>query len=459
MPVVSTIMALYGISPTEPLKHGSFVIVRGDSLKDYASTHLGYDETLIGFDDLGHWGADAFIIHAVDGHDRNLQTLAETSESEILYFISVLSCCYWIYFDLRHTIQLQHEAYHLRGSRRYTFKAGSRARHDRKEHLARGFTTLIRKPPIEVNDVAFGRVIEHPLFTPLFDLLSVDDRSDLQSRLLKATRSIYFAFSATTNESQLLRSIASIDTLLAPPPDEVRSIFKSVGQGEVSVKHHIRALLGETLLGNVIRFRETWRKVGAPPLYAYDQRNQVAHEGEMCDDGTVVDAYRLAVRVLLSIAQLATIFESRYHLVSELHSKFATAKLYGGALHLKACTHSGYPWLDRGMPDFLPFVISRYFRIQGDVEFEKRMQNIRSAVYVLVQQRDVAPEIAYQALQQVALASNCLPAKDEVIAGIDAAIDRHSAIRHAVFCRRGSQLAWVINDDATWNAAADTLWD
>lgn len=459
MAMYSTVFALHGIAPEEPLNIGAFTIVRSDGLKDYAETHLGFDEHVMGAHRLKQWDAESVVIHTVDSVALEIDAVASKSEEEVLYFVSILSLCFWIFHDLKHTIQLSHEAFDLRGSQRFTFKAGSQAICDRAEHLGRGYTTLICNPPIEVNALTFQRVTEHPLFKPLFDVLLSDDRSDLRCRLLKSVRSIYFALSSNTNESQLILSIAAIDALLDPPKEELRTSLGKSERANVLVKNHIRVLLGETALVNIIRFRDSWQRHGASPFYAYDQRNLVVHDGELCDYGTVVDGYRLAIRVLLSVAQLASNFESRLDLVSALHSLFATKGMSGRAEHLLVHADIGYPWLVNGMPDFLPFVISRYFGIHRQSDSEKDNQNWHKAIRVLVQQRGLNVDVAYQALQQVSWTSYSMPKETDVMEFYDDDIDLHHIMKHAVFCRQGSPLAWVINEDETWKTAASTMWE
>ena len=450
---ISTIIPIYGIAPTEALVYEHFAIVSKESLPQFAELRLGYRKDLTGFDLSWFHSADAYVICTARTELEDLSEISDMLEAEITYFTAVLSAAFWIHSDLHRTLQLSHEAYTLRGSSRLTIVAGSRAHSSREEHVGRGHSTLTYNPPLPIGSAGFKRMLAHPFFKPAFECLLSLQRTELCKQLLNSIRSMYFAYSANTGEGQLVGAITSIDALLYLSQNERNKVSSILSPENSKVKNLIRSLIGEQNLNNVIRFHDKWHKKEDAPLHSYNQRNKVVHDGELTDYSTVVDSYRLALRVIFSVAQIVRQYESRTDLVVELDARFDQCWEVGGAAHVAALKSFGFAWVRNGMPDFLPFVISRFYRLQSEVASDQLVKNTRSAMQVIMHQRGVAPIIAYRALQQISFRGETLPPFSDVSLHINDQEELKSSLHFAVHCRAGSPLAWIIYEDELWKEA------
>lgn len=205
------------------------------------------------------------------------------------------------------------------------------------------------------------RIYQHPLFRSLFDCLQSANRSDSDTRLLNAVRLLYFSYSAHYPEAQLIGAVGCIDACLSTTRQEqttLKTKFARLEGRQFKPGRLVTALFGMQRLENISEISANEFERDRIPN-VIQRRNDVVHNGASCTDVDACNAFRLAVRVLLSVANSRQHYPTRIVVVAELIRRHDECNETGGALEQDVTLV--YPWFDNGMPDFLPFLLSSYF--------------------------------------------------------------------------------------------------
>lgn len=430
-------------SPDGVVRFPGFELVDGARVLEYLSVSVGNLQTRADIELLLNPGeSDTYIV--VSTADSHTDGEAEQLEHQCLLCSSVLSIALWIHSDLRYTVHLRHEAYMVKGNSSCYIPTGRGSIRRRQEHASRGFMVYTVSVPYTVNQEYAVKTSQHPLFSALFALCAEPNRTEMMDRILGACRQLYFGYSAHFPEAQLIGAVSCIDALISTTPDERTSILLRFERGRfkekmLSPNYLLKPLLGLQQLEKVVRFQNSSPSKESV-FTAYDIRNNIVHNGATCTDIEACTAFRLAVRCLITVADAGRAFVLREDLVAKLLSSMDSSYLSGGAL--ASSEFFDYPWIDSGMPDFLPFVVSRFFA-EGDGHHKAlTIESLAKSCRVITHQRDVTFEQAFLAVQQSQLLTN-------VEFSVEAVRERYSALQgdaevleQAASCRATSPLAW-----------------
>lgn len=430
-------------SPDGVIRFPGFELVDGARLLEYLSVSTGRLQTRADIELLLNPGeCDTYIV--VSTEDTRTAGGAEQLEHQCLLCSSVLSIALWIHSDLRHTVHLRHEAYVVKGNTSCYIPTGGRTIRRRQEHASRGFMVYTVKVPYMVNQEHAIKTSQHPLFSALFRLCAEPNRTEMKDRILGACRQLYFGYSAHFPEAQLIGAVSCIDALISTTPDEQKRIRQrlngvSITREMFSPNYLLKSLLGLRQLEKVVPFQNSGHSKESV-FKAYEIRNNIVHNGATCTDIDACTAFRLAVRCLITVADAGRAFETREELVAKLLSSMDRCYLSGGALDSSGSFD--YPWFDSGMPDFLPFIVSRFFADGDGHPKALTVESLAKSCRVITHQRDVAFDQASRAVQQSQLLT-----KSEF--SIEAVRKRYielqgdaKVLEYAKFCRGHSPLAW-----------------
>lgn len=420
-----------------------FELVEGARLLEYLSISVGTLQTMADIELLLNPGEnDTYIVVSTAGNYNDGE--AEQLEHQCLLCSSVLSIALWIHSDLRYTVHLRHEAYMVKGNSSGYIPTGRGTILRRREHASRGFMVYTVGVPYTVKQEYAAKTSQHPLFSALFALCAEPNRTQMMDRILGACRQLYFGYSAHFPEAQLIGAVSCIDALISTTPDERRSIRQRlpgvrIQQEMFSPKYLLKPLLGLQQLEKVVPFLNSnpskeW------VFKAYDIRNNIVHNGATCTDIEACTAFRLAVRCLITVADAGGAFELREELVAKLLSSMDSCYMSGGAL--ASSDSFDYPWIDSGMPDFLPFVVSRFFANGDGHSKSLTVEGFAMSCLVITHQRDVTFEQAFCAVQQSQLLTEVEPSLEAVREYYRASQGDTRVLELAATYRAHSPLAW-----------------
>lgn len=430
-------------SPDGVVQFPGFKLLDGTRLLEYLSGAVGSLQSRADIDLLLNSGESATYI-VVSTAEKYSDAEAERLEHHSILCSSVLSIALWIYLDLRYTVHLRHEAYMVKGNSSYYITTNGRIIRSRQEHTSRGFMVYTVSEPYTVNQEYATKISQHPLFGALFELCSEPNRTEMMDRILGACRQLYFGYSAHYPEAQLIGAVSCIDALISTTPGEQKRIRqrlreKSINKDMFSPNFLLKALLGLQQLKKIVPFQHR-RPSRTSVFKAYEIRNNIVHNGATCTDIDACTAFRLAVRCLIAVADAGRAFKLREELVAELISNMDRCYSSGGAL---ASLYSfDYPWIDSGMPDFLPFVVSCFFADGHGHPKALTVESLAKSCRVITHQRDVTFDQAFRAVQQSQLLTEVDSSAESVRERYNSLHGDTKVLEFAVSCRTHSPLAW-----------------
>jgi len=215
---------------------------------------------------------------------------------------------------------------------------------------------------------------------------------------LHAARLLYFAYSAHYPEAQLSGAVACIESLLSLTPDEENVLSKELNTKGIKHKS-LKATNVITRLFTVESIRDVAELNTQPYVFhVFAVRNNVLHNGGTCNYQDVCGAYRLAIRVLLSVPMFFETYEDRYSLVSSILKQSSGEEPIQAKI-LTAKDHS-YEWYRDNIPDFLPFISSAYYSIDEHQLRSHTLESLTSSCVLLSEIRGLDVEKSYSALVQ-----------------------------------------------------------